>query len=67
MNVKYGDNLPWNLTYSYGRALQQSALNTWLGKTENIPAAQSAFFRRAKLNGLASKGEYSESMEKVTV
>tara|TARA_B110000438_G_scaffold66672_1_gene67136 strand:+ start:13081 stop:14118 length:1038 start_codon:yes stop_codon:yes gene_type:complete len=67
MNAKYGDDLPWNLTYSYGRALQQSALNTWLGKTENVPAAQDAFFHRAKLNGLASKGEYSESMEEVAV
>ena len=67
MNVKYGDDLPWNLTYSYGRALQQSALNTWLGKTGNLPAAQDAFLQRAKLNGLASKGEYSKSMEEVTV
>lgn len=67
MNAKFGDDLPWNLTYSYGRALQQSALNTWVGKTENVPAAQDAFFHRAKLNGLASKGEYSESMEKVAV
>ena len=67
MNAKYGDDLPWNLTYSYGRALQQSALNLWLGKAENIIAAQGAFFRRAKLNGLASKGEYSESMEEVTI
>ena len=63
MNAKYGIDLQWNLTYSYGRALQQSALNTWLGKIENVPAAQEAFFHRAKLNGLASKGEYSESME----
>ena len=67
MNAKFGDDLPWNLTYSYGRALQQSALNTWVGKTENVPAAQDAFFHRAKLNGLASKGEYSESMEEVVV
>ncbi len=67
MNAKYGDDLPWNLTYSYGRALQQSALNTWLGKTENVLAGQDAFFYRAKLNGLASKGEYSQSMEKVEV
>ena len=63
MNSKYSDDLKWNLTYSYGRALQQSALNIWLGKTENVPAAQDAFFHRAKLNGLASKGKYSESME----
>ena len=67
MNAKYGDDLPWNLTYSYGRALQQSALNTWLGKAENLSAAQEAFFQRAKLNGLASRGEYSESMEEVSI
>ena len=67
MNIKYGDDLPWNLTYSYGRALQQSALNTWLGKTENVLAGQDAFFYRAKLNGLASKGEYRQYMEKVVV
>jgi len=67
MNVKFGDDLPWELTYSYGRALQQSALSTWAGKTENVSAAQDAFFHRAKLNGLASKGEYSESMEEVAV
>ena len=67
MNVKFGDDIPWNLTYSYGRALQQSALNTWLGETSNVLAAQEAFFQRAKLNGLASKGEYSESMEGVAV
>jgi fructose-bisphosphate aldolase class I len=63
MNAKYGNDLQWNLTYSFGRALQQSALNTWLGETKNVPAAQDAFFHRAKLNGLESKGKYSESME----
>lgn len=67
MNSTYGDDLPWNLTYSYGRALQQSALNTWGGKTENLAAAQDAFYLRAKLNGLASTGDYSDSMEEVAV
>jgi len=48
---------PWKLTYSYGRALQQSALFAWKGKAENYDAAQAAFNHRAKMNGLASKGE----------
>ena len=64
MNKNFGNNLPWNLTFSYGRALQQSALNAWAGKSINISEAQDIFFQRAMLNGLASKGEYCESMEK---
>ena len=40
MNKKYGDSLPWNLTFSYGRALQSSALNLWCGKEENLQIAQ---------------------------
>ncbi|XP_005795356.1 fructose-bisphosphate aldolase B [Xiphophorus maculatus] len=49
---------PWKLTFSYGRALQASALAAWVGKDANKKAAQDAFFTRAKINGLASKGEY---------
>ncbi|MDP6755931.1 MAG: fructose-bisphosphate aldolase class I, partial [Candidatus Marinimicrobia bacterium] len=63
MNVKYAESLPWNLTFSYGRALQASALTSWSGKDENIPTAQEAFFQRAKFNGLASKGSYSQELE----
>ena len=48
------DNLPWNLTFSYGRALQQDALNSWQGN--NREAGQSSFLERAKNNSLASKG-----------
>lgn len=55
--------LPWNLSFSYGRALQDTALKTWLGKTENFEKAQQAFYKRAKLNALASRGEYKETME----
>lgn len=54
---------PWKLTYSYGRALQQSALFAWKGKAENYDAAQAAFNHRAKMNGLASKGEWTEEMD----
>jgi fructose-bisphosphate aldolase class I len=56
-------NAPWYLTISYGRALQQSALQAWQGKTENIPAAQAALHKRAKLNHLAMLGEYTADME----
>ncbi|XP_036424743.1 fructose-bisphosphate aldolase B [Colossoma macropomum] len=49
---------PWKLTFSYGRALQASALAAWKGKAENRKAAQEAFVTRAKINSLASKGEY---------
>ena len=57
------DGTPWNLTFSYGRALQAPALKTWAGETENIPAAQEALMKRAYFNGLATKGEYSADME----
>ena len=63
MNQLLGDNSPWNLTFSYGRALQAPALKTWAGKNENISDAQEAFYKRAKLNSLATKGDYSEGME----
>ena len=53
----------WKLSFSYGRALQASALSAWLGKKENISAAQSAFSHRAKMNKLASLGKWSESLE----
>jgi len=63
MNQLLGDNSPWNLTFSYGRALQAPALKAWAGKDENINDAQEAFYKRAKLNSLATKGDYSEDME----
>lgn len=59
-----GEKLPWNLSFSYARALQEPALQAWKGKEENIPAAQKAFLKRARLNSLATRGEYSEEMEK---
>ena len=55
---------PWNLTFSYGRALQAPALKAWSGKDENISSAQDAFMKRAKFNSLATKGEFSADMEK---
>jgi fructose-bisphosphate aldolase class I len=55
--------LPWSLTFSYGRALQDDALKTWAGQAANYAAAQKAMAKRAKLNGLATTGSYSSSME----
>jgi len=55
--------LPWSLTFSYGRALQDDALKTWAGQAANYAAAQKQMAKRAKLNGLATTGSYSSSME----
>ena len=57
---------PWELSFSYGRALQAPALKAWGGSTENVEAAQQAFYHRAKLNGLARSGSYSPDLEQVT-
>ena len=55
--------LPWPLTFSYGRALQDTALTTWSGQSGNVGAAQHELVRRLKLNGLATTGEYALKME----
>jgi fructose-bisphosphate aldolase class I len=57
-------NLPWTLTFSYGRALQHAPQTTWKGKSENVAAAQRAFAHRAKMNGLAALGQWKSDMEK---
>jgi len=57
-------NLPWALTFSYGRALQHAPQTTWKGKAENVVAAQRAFSHRAKMNGLAALGEWKADLEK---
>jgi fructose-bisphosphate aldolase class I len=55
--------LPWALTFSYGRALQDEALKAWGGKPENVGAGQKAFARRARFNGLAATGAYTSKNE----
>lgn len=55
---------PWELSFSYGRALQEHPLKAWKGETANLPAAQKAFYLRAKLNGAARFGKYTREMEK---
>jgi fructose-bisphosphate aldolase, class I len=56
--------LPWPLTFSYGRALQAAPQQAWSGKAENVAAGQRAFSHRARMNGLASKGEWESGLEK---
>jgi len=56
--------LPWKLTFSYGRALQAAPQKAWSGKAANVTAAQSAFAHRARMNGLASLGQWSTDQEK---
>lgn len=55
--------LPWQLSFSYGRALQDSALKIWKGDTANVAAAQKHFLRRAEMNSLATLGRYSSDLE----
>ena len=64
MNVRFKSKLPWELSFSYGRALQQPALELWLGKEANVPEAQKALYHRAKCNYSARSGEYTLTMEK---
>ena len=64
MNASNPD-LPWPLSFSYGRALQAACLKAWGGNAENIEAAQKALTHREKCNSLACKGEYSADMENV--
>jgi fructose-bisphosphate aldolase, class I len=60
---RIGD-LPWNVTFSYGRALQAAPQKAWSGKSENVAAAQRAFAHRAKMNGLATLGQWKADLEK---
>jgi len=57
-------SMPWNLSYSYSRALQEYPLKIWHGDPNNIAKAQAIFLERAKLNSLAAMGQYLNSMEK---
>jgi fructose-bisphosphate aldolase class I len=57
---------PWELGFSYGRALQAPALDAWNGKSGNVSAGQKAYYHRAKLNGAARSGTYTKAMESAT-
>ncbi len=63
MNAEHADKMPWALSFSYGRALQAAPQKAWAGKAENVPAAQAAFAHRAKMNSLATLGEWSDGLE----
>jgi fructose-bisphosphate aldolase, class I len=63
MNVQF-PNAPWQLSFSYGRALQDPVIQAWAGRVENGLAAQQAFSRRAQMNGLARSGRWNAAMEK---
>ena len=56
--------LPWALTFSYGRALQQPSLKAWRGQAGNVAAAQAALAHRSRMNGLAATGKYQADLEK---
>jgi fructose-bisphosphate aldolase class I len=57
-------SLPWPLTFSYSRALQNPALNTWKGQAGNVAAAQKAFHHRAHMNALAAQGKWKAELER---
>ncbi|QTR48263.1 fructose-bisphosphate aldolase [Thiothrix litoralis] len=63
MNVGFKSRAPWALSFSYGRALQQPAMEAWAGQDANVKAAQQALLQRARCNLAARRGEYSAAME----
>ena len=65
MNADY--ELPWKLSFSYARALQREPMSIWQNRAENVPAAQAALQHRAKMNGLASIGLWTEELEGAAV
>jgi fructose-bisphosphate aldolase class I len=66
MNEKYADKVPWRLTFSYARALQQPALDLWGHDQSKVNEAKQAFTLRARLNSLASEGQYTPALEKAS-
>lgn len=63
MNVRFKSRLPWALTFSFSRAIQQPALEIWRGEEIQVPAAQRALYHRVSCNRAARRGEYAASME----
>ena len=54
---------PWKISFSYGRALQDAAMAAWHGRDENVKAGQQALYHRARCNGAAARGEYTDATE----
>ncbi|MEO6123110.1 MAG: class I fructose-bisphosphate aldolase [Ilumatobacteraceae bacterium] len=63
LHTRFGDKLPWAVTFSFGRAIQQPALNVWHGDADNIVAAQQVLRHRASCDGAAQRGKYNAEME----
>ena len=63
MNRIYQGKLPWPVSFSYGRALQQASLKAWKGSASNVAAGQAALLHRSRMNSLACSGRYSEKDE----
>lgn len=61
--INRSGDAPWEISFSYGRALQQGPLKAWRGDASNVEAAQAALAHRARMNGLARDGEWSSAME----
>jgi fructose-bisphosphate aldolase class I len=64
MNLRFKSQLPWALSFSFARAIQQPALEIWRGQEANVKAAQQALLHRARCNRAARRGEYTAAMEK---
>lgn len=67
MHVRFKDKMPWALTFSYSRAVQQPALEKWGGKDENIEEAQKLLYERAHINTVARDGKYTPELERHSV
>ena len=63
MNVRFKSRLPWALAFSFGRAIQEPALEIWHGDQSNVKAAQEALYHRAKCDRAARRGEYNAAVE----
>jgi fructose-bisphosphate aldolase class I len=63
MNVRFKSHLPWAVAFSFGRAIQQPALEIWAGQESNVALAQQALFHRARCNRAARRGEYNAAMD----
>ena len=67
IHIKFKNRLPWIVTFSFARAIQQPALEAWKGEDVNINKAQSVLYKRAKLDAAARRGEYIKAMETIQV
>jgi fructose-bisphosphate aldolase class I len=67
MNKKFGQGLPWPLSFSYGRALQAASLKAWKGAQASVGAGQAALLHRSRMNSLAASGRYSADAERQAI